>query len=114
MHLCKCTSAVSNQTSQGNGSTEDLAAILSYHFLRGNFVNSTATPNPSNGSSAELISGVYPNNTVGRTLLNDTEYVHLAGNASQVLAWSKSGDNDSITILNQPYVTSYPFPHNTF
>lgn len=56
-----------------------------------------------NGSSSvgQPYSGIYPNVTIGRTLLNATDLVQLEGNKSQVLAWTRSGEQGNITILNQ-------------
>lgn len=70
---------ISNETS--------LADTISYHIIAGNFVNETET---------------YPNETIGRTLLNDSNLVTLEGNQSQVLAWSKL-DNGSLFVMNQGY-----------
>ncbi|KIY72587.1 Fasciclin-domain-containing protein [Cylindrobasidium torrendii FP15055 ss-10] len=68
---------------------ELLARLLSYHIVAGDFTNDNGT----------LASSLSPNNTVGRTLLNDTGVVQLEGNKSQVLVWSSL--NDEIIIQNQ-------------
>lgn len=74
------------QGSHANISNETcLADIISYHIVSGNFVNNTET---------------YPNETIGRTLLNDSSLVMLEGNQSQVLVWSKS-ENGSLFVINQ-------------
>ncbi|KIY47501.1 hypothetical protein FISHEDRAFT_59616 [Fistulina hepatica ATCC 64428] len=86
--------AVSNSTL--NNSTL-LASILSYHVVVGNFT-------AGNNSSVELISAQYPNVTIGRTLMNNSDSVHLEGGKSQVLAWTNYTDldsNSSVVILNQ-------------
>ncbi|PPQ74235.1 hypothetical protein CVT24_001106 [Panaeolus cyanescens] len=58
--------------------------------------------NGTSGSSGpQPYSGIYPNVTIGRTLLNDSDLVQLEGNKSQVLAWTRSGEQGNITILNQ-------------
>ncbi|KIK56556.1 hypothetical protein GYMLUDRAFT_61976 [Collybiopsis luxurians FD-317 M1] len=69
------------------------AHVLSYHILQGNFSS-------SNSSTPELVSGNSPDHTIGRSLLNSSEFVTLEGNASQVLAWTK--ENGAISLLNQP------------
>ncbi|KAF5309780.1 hypothetical protein D9611_013601 [Ephemerocybe angulata] len=56
------------------------------------------------GDSADggqLESAVYPNVTIGRSLLNSSDLVQLEGNKSQVLAWTRNGTNGNVTILNQ-------------
>ncbi|KAJ3494511.1 hypothetical protein NLJ89_g10790 [Agrocybe chaxingu] len=55
--------------------------------------------NPS--STPEILSAIWPNDTVGRTLLNSSDFVSLEGNKSQVLAWTRSGETGNVTILNQ-------------
>jgi len=63
-----------------------VSQILAYHVLQGAFVNSSSFSDS-------------PNNTIARTLLNDTSLVALEGNLTQVVAATvKSG---KITILNQ-------------
>lgn len=61
-------------------------------------------------SSPQLDSGIFPNTTLGRTLLNSSDLVMLPGNKSQVLAWTRSGENGNVTILNQMYVFSFNCP----
>ncbi|GBE78639.1 FAS1 domain-containing protein [Sparassis latifolia] len=58
---------------------------LAYHYVSGNF-------------SGDM--SMYPNVTLGRTFLNDSMFVQLEGNKSQVLAWTKLADG-AIHILNQ-------------
>ncbi|KAF6752044.1 FAS1 domain-containing protein [Ephemerocybe angulata] len=56
------------------------------------------------GDSADggqLESAVYPNVTIGRSLLNSSDLVQLEGNKSQVLAWTRNGSDGNVTILNQ-------------
>ncbi|KAJ4469765.1 FAS1 domain-containing protein [Lentinula edodes] len=69
-----------------------LLDTLAYHILRGSF-------SPSNSSSLNLTSATSPNHTIGRSMLNDSTYVTLEGNASQVVAWTM--ENGAITFLNQ-------------
>ncbi|KAJ3809673.1 FAS1 domain-containing protein [Lentinula lateritia] len=69
-----------------------LLDTLAYHILRGSF-------SPSNSSSLNLTSAISPNHTIGRSMLNDSTYVTLEGNASQVVAWTI--ENSAITFLNQ-------------
>lgn len=47
--------------------------------------------------------GVFPNDTVGRTLLTDDDYVQLEGDGDrgQVLAWARLTPGGDIHILNQ-------------
>jgi len=66
--------------------TENLADTIAYHVVMGNFTGD---------------SSMYPNTTLGRTFLNDSMYVQLEGNQSQVLAWAKMSDG-MVHILNQP------------
>ncbi|RXW23538.1 hypothetical protein EST38_g2304 [Candolleomyces aberdarensis] len=54
-------------------------------------------------SGLQLLSGVYPNTTIGRTLLDDLDLVQLEGNKSQVLAWTRRGRDENVTVLNQPH-----------
>ncbi|KAJ4496548.1 FAS1 domain-containing protein [Lentinula lateritia] len=70
-----------------------LLDTLAYHILRGSFSS-------SNSSSLNLTSATSPNHTIGRSMLNDSTYVTLEGNASQVVAWTT--ENGAITFLNQP------------
>ncbi|KAF9043849.1 FAS1 domain-containing protein [Hymenopellis radicata] len=73
---------------------ELVARVLSYHIVSGNFTS-------NNGS---LESQIFPNSTVGRTLLNNSSLVQLEGNKSQVLVWTKV--DNTVQILNQtPNIT---------
>ncbi|TFY63873.1 hypothetical protein EVJ58_g2981 [Rhodofomes roseus] len=78
--------AVSNAPSN---LTSNPADLLSYHVVHGNFSGQSTT---------------YPNTTVGRTFLNDTTYVSLEGNKSQVVAWATRSDGN-VHVLNQRSVT---------
>lgn len=117
-------------------SDDDLVAqYLAYHFVYGNFQNTSATNSSGGGgggttssasasessstassteafawfqrrdevsnSSDALLSGIYPNTTIGRTLLNSSDLVQLEANKSQVLAWTRIGGGN-VTLLNQP------------
>ncbi|KAI0917720.1 hypothetical protein AcV7_007057 [Taiwanofungus camphoratus] len=65
--------------------TSDLSNLFAYHLVSGNFSD---------------VATNYPNVTLGRTLLNDTNVVQLEGNKSQVLAWAVRSDGKT-HILNQ-------------
>ncbi|KIP05779.1 hypothetical protein PHLGIDRAFT_73724, partial [Phlebiopsis gigantea 11061_1 CR5-6] len=75
------SSAPKNVTEDAN----TLADIFSYHIVPGNFSN---------------VATHYPNVTLGQTLYNDTQTVHLEGDKPQVLAWSIRSDNKT-HVLNQ-------------
>ncbi|PFH48165.1 hypothetical protein AMATHDRAFT_66112 [Amanita thiersii Skay4041] len=75
--------------------TESLANIIAYHILPGNYTL------PTPGTNGTLISAVFPNTTVGRTLLDNSTVVQLEGGRSQVLAWSTFPGAQTPTILNQ-------------
>ena len=89
------TSASATSTSTSS-STSAPASLLGRIFRR----------QSSLWSSPALDSAIYPNTTLGRTLLNASELVKLPGNNSQVLAWTRSDENSNITILNQVYVST--------
>ncbi|KAG7095307.1 hypothetical protein E1B28_006073 [Marasmius oreades] len=72
-----------------------LSNIVSYHVLQGNFTDPSRTVTSQN----------LPNVTIGRTLLNDSSFVQLEGNRSQVLVWGKES-NGTVRILNQPNNTT--------
>ncbi|KAL0579085.1 hypothetical protein V5O48_002927 [Marasmius crinis-equi] len=74
---------------------DTLANIVSYHVVPGNFSD----------SSGSITSETLPNVTVGRTLLNDSAFVQLEGNRSQVLVWGKNSGG-AVRILNQPRNTT--------
>ena len=140
-----------------SGNDELLSQYLSYHFVYGSFLNSTAnstsggggggggttstfsqSSSASGGSSSQsssgssssasasqtllarfrrqddgsgssdgqsmvplLTSGIYPNDTIGRTLLNSSNIVMLEGNKSQVVAWTRLNETGNVTLLNQ-------------
>lgn len=56
----------------------------------------------------------YPNVTVGRTLLNDSAYVSLEGNKSQVLVWTHDSENDTNVVLNQACVSQLLIPSPSY
>lgn len=85
----------STSSSSSSSSTAGSATLLGRLFRR---------QSSSSSSSPSLDSGIFPNTTLGRTLLNASELVRLPGNNSQVLAWTKSSENSNVTILNQAYV----------
>ncbi|KAF4609936.1 hypothetical protein D9613_010262 [Agrocybe pediades] len=63
--------------------------------------NSSSSSNSSSSDNPQPYSGVYPNVTIGRTLLNASGLVNLEGNKSQVLVWTRSGQDGNVTIWNQ-------------
>ncbi|KAF9563505.1 hypothetical protein CPC08DRAFT_324813 [Agrocybe pediades] len=63
--------------------------------------NSSSSSNSSSSDNPQPYSGVYPNVTIGRTLLNASDLVNLEGNKSQVLVWTRSGQDGNVTIWNQ-------------
>ncbi|KAJ4469292.1 FAS1 domain-containing protein [Lentinula aciculospora] len=69
-----------------------LIDTLAYHVLRGSFSS-------SNSSDLNFTSATSPNHTIGRSMLNDSAYVNLEGNASQVMAWTS--ENNEVIFLNQ-------------
>ncbi len=76
--------------------------------MPGDFFEPNAT-SPTGGNAttnATLISAIFPNVTIGRTLLDNSSFVQLEGNKSQVLAWtifpSNTTNTTERTILNQP------------
>ena len=142
---------VQNLSMEVSGNDELLSQYLSYHFVHGNFLNSTAASagsgggegggggmtstfsqsgqsssssafasqtllararrqnsggDPSAGQSMTpaLMSGIYPNDTIGRTLLNSPDLVMLEGNKSQVLAWTRLNETGNVTLLDQACV----------
>ena len=102
---------VSNFNATNATEASDLAAVanlVAYHIMPGNFSQPNAT-SPTGGNAttnATLISAIFPNVTIGRTLLDNSSFVQLEGNKSQVLAWtifpSNTTNVTSQTILNQP------------
>jgi len=133
---------VNNISSIVASNTSLLAEYVSYHFINGNFQNTSnistggaagggcsfipvpqsqsasalktaavlerlfgrQSNNASSGSFPQIYCGVYPNVTLGRTLLNSSDLVMLEGNKSQVLAWTRNDTASNVTILNQVYV----------
>ncbi|EEB88168.1 hypothetical protein MPER_14140, partial [Moniliophthora perniciosa FA553] len=73
---------------------ETLAKIVSYHVIKGNVT-----------SGQNLTAATLPEVTIGRSLLNDSTFVQLEGNRSQVLVWGKDAQGQ-IRILNQPENTT--------
>ncbi|KAF6755716.1 hypothetical protein DFP72DRAFT_313679 [Ephemerocybe angulata] len=86
-----------------SGNQTLLSEFLSYHFIHGDLHNATAGGNSTGGGGdgAQLESAVFPNITIGRSLLNSSDLVQLEGNKSQVLAWTRNGPDGNVTILNQ-------------
>ena len=93
-------------TSESSTSTSSSYTPSSATALRGRLFRRRSD---WSSSSVPLDSGIYPNITLGRTFLNASEFVKLPGNNSQVLAWTRSGENGNVTILNQVYVISLSF-----
>jgi hypothetical protein len=81
--------------SQAASSPERIAAILSYHVIPGDYANRT------NSNNVTLNTGINPNVTVARTLLNDTDYVDLEGGKAQVLVWTRNETSETRFFLNQ-------------
>jgi len=99
-------SFVNTSTSASGSSSSASASSTSPPSSSASIATATVTVSSqalwnTNSSIPQLFAGVFPNVTLGRTLLNDTDIVHLEGNKSQVLAWTRSGDNGNVTILNQ-------------
>ncbi|KAI3601178.1 hypothetical protein WG66_001633 [Moniliophthora roreri] len=86
--------ALSAIPSSVTSDAETLARIVSYHVLKGNFT-----------SGHNLTTATLPEVTIGRTLLNDSNFVHLEGNRAQVLVWGKNAEGQ-VQILNQPENTT--------
>jgi len=84
--------------SAANISNNTLPGVMCYHYVRGNF-------DATNVLNATILeTGIFPNVTIGRTLLNDSSYVQLEANKSQVLVWTYY--KDKVVMLNQAYVVS--------
>ncbi|KAF9451460.1 FAS1 domain-containing protein [Macrolepiota fuliginosa MF-IS2] len=102
--------ALSNLPSNVSSNDTLVSDFLSYHFVYGDFRNTSDNGTGSGGSGPSapgLLGGIYPNSTIGRSLLNSSEFVQLEGNKSQVLAWSRLGTDGNITLLNQNDITVY-------
>ncbi|PPQ90707.1 hypothetical protein CVT25_005015 [Psilocybe cyanescens] len=81
--------------------TATTAALFGGLFGRQDQGGSSNSSSGGGGSSPQPYAGIWPNVTIGRTLLNASDLVHLEGNKSQVLAWTRSEENGNVTILNQ-------------
>lgn len=84
--------------------TATTAALFGGLFGRQDQGGSSNSSSGGGGSSPQPYAGIWPNVTIGRTLLNASDLVHLEGNKSQVLAWTRSEENGNVTILNQACV----------
>lgn len=109
-----------------SGNNELVSQYLLYHIVHGDFSTPTsaspgsggagggvtsqsasatsaspATPSGGSEMNTGLLSSVYPNVTLGRTLLSSPDFVRLPGNQSQVLAWTSYSASENVTILNQ-------------
>ncbi|KIM36308.1 hypothetical protein M413DRAFT_13992 [Hebeloma cylindrosporum] len=82
---------LSTSTVSTSASAMSAAAV----FERRQISSNTTFPFP------QIYSGVFPNVTLGRTLLNASDLVMLEGNKSQVLAWTRNETTLNVTILNQ-------------
>ncbi|KAF8344972.1 hypothetical protein F5887DRAFT_1134198 [Amanita rubescens] len=98
-----------NSTNATEASDIDtVASLIAYHIMPGNFFepNDTSPTGGNATTNATLISAIFPNVTIGRTLLDNSSFVQLEGNKSQVLAWTIFPSNTTNvteqTILNQP------------
>ncbi|KAH9475780.1 hypothetical protein JR316_0011339 [Psilocybe cubensis] len=101
------TMTSSSETQSSETSTETAsattAALWGGLFGRqdqGGGSNSSEGPGP--GPHPQPYAGIWQNVTIGRTLLNSSNLVHLEGNKSQVLVWTRYEQNGNISILNQP------------
>ncbi|KAF9471118.1 FAS1 domain-containing protein [Pholiota conissans] len=96
------TSSVTSSTSTSSGSTSSASATTAALFGR----LFAVLPRAGSGSSnPQPYAGIYPNVTIGRTLLNSSDLVHLEGNQSQVLAWTRYTPDGNVTMLNQASFT---------
>ena len=94
-----------SSTTQSSSSPTASAYRLGKFFFSPHFLQSSnGTGGSGNGTGAG-------SDFIGRTLLNDTDFVSLEGNKSQVLAWTNN--QGQLQILNQPYVSTlallFPF-----
>lgn len=90
MSMVHNVSHVNSVSNAPSNLTQNAVDLFSYHVVHGNFSNQSTT---------------YPNTTVGRTFLNDTTWVSLEGNKSQVVAWAIRSDG-KVHVLNQGCVIS--------
>jgi hypothetical protein len=100
------SSTSESSSTQTSSSSAESASALSTAALFGKLFGRQDSGSGGSNSShfPQIFSGVWPNVTLGRTLLNSSELVTLEGNKTQVLAWTRSGENGNVTILNQPCV----------
>lgn len=107
------TSASSSETQNSETTATETATATTAALFAGLFGRQDqggGSNSSSGGSSPQPYAGVWPNVTIGRTLLNASDLVHLEGNKSQVLVWTRSEENGNVTILNQACVlSSFPF-----
>ncbi|KAJ2937024.1 hypothetical protein H1R20_g76, partial [Candolleomyces eurysporus] len=105
--------AVNTNNSSGDDDDDDGSSSTTLESS----ASSTSTSESSFGTAAAYILefdetdcdvGVFPNDTIGRTLLTDPDYVQLEGNGSraQVLAWARRSPGGDINILNQALNTT--------
>ncbi|KAK0443209.1 FAS1 domain-containing protein [Armillaria borealis] len=87
--------AFANATNSSSLSSDDdlFALTILYHIVSGNFSS-------NNGTNATLEAAIYPNVTIGRTLLDEPSVVQLEGDKSQVLVWSNI--DGQVEMYNQP------------
>ncbi|EKM77524.1 hypothetical protein AGABI1DRAFT_77017 [Agaricus bisporus var. burnettii JB137-S8] len=99
------TSATNSSGGGGGGTTSSASASESSSTASSTeaFAWYQRRDEVSNSSDA-LLSGIYPNTTIGRTLLNSSDLVQLEANKSQVLAWTRIGGGN-VTLLNQPNIS---------
>lgn len=101
------SSSMASQT-ETSTATQSTAALLGrrvgiLRYQEGWGCGSNNSSGPS--SNPQPLAGIWPNVTLGRTLLNASALVALGGRKSQVLAWTRSSPDSNVTILNQAYVS---------
>ncbi|KJA17642.1 hypothetical protein HYPSUDRAFT_70515 [Hypholoma sublateritium FD-334 SS-4] len=96
------SSSMSSST-ETSTATQSTAALLGRRFgiLRRQDGGGNGSSNSSGSSNPQPFAGIWPNVTIGRTLLNASALVALGGNKSQVLAWTRPTPESNVTILNQ-------------
>jgi len=97
--------STSMSSSAGEASVTASAYRLNKSFLH--FARQSSSGNSSDQMGLDNTTAIFPNVTLGRTLLTAPNYVHLegSGDRAQVLAWSRPQADGPVQILNQPYVS---------
>ncbi|KAK7034514.1 hypothetical protein VNI00_012361 [Paramarasmius palmivorus] len=96
--LVPTNEALSEVPSNITQDAELVAKIASYHVVYGNYYSE------DDGIIAETL----PDVTIARTLLDDSAFVQLENNLSQVLVWGRDTQQyrEPVEILNQPAETT--------